>query len=60
MFGVTGSAYCITLKECIDAALLNNPELKKSRAEFNSFKERKQQSLAGLLYRLIYLFLEQG
>ena len=47
--GVMGSAYGLTLKECIDAALLNNPELKKSRAEFNSFKERKQQSLAGLL-----------
>ncbi|MDA9689909.1 TolC family protein [Betaproteobacteria bacterium] len=44
-----GNAHAITLQECIEAALVNNPELKKARAEFNSFKEREDQSFADLL-----------
>ena len=39
----------IDLISCVEATLLNNPQIKKARHDFNAFKELENQSLANLL-----------
>ena len=39
----------IDLVSCVESTLLNNPQIKKARHDFNAFKELENQSLANLL-----------
>ena len=39
----------IDLISCVESTLLNNPQIKKARHDFNAFKEIENQSLANLL-----------